>query len=173
MTDLLDRLEGPDRVVVERQSDWRPPMLARGAQRRFSDPDWLFERKLEGERVLAFRDRDRVRLLSRNLAPLNGSYPELVYYEGACPRYAGKVGTGSDDLALADLRRRLDRVAIAGSPFQDEIRDASVTFVQPRLAAEIGFTEWTADGRLRHPRFLGLRRDKPLQEVGRERSKPR
>ena len=43
-----------------------------------------------------------------------------------------------------------------------------MTFVQPKLVAEIGFTEWTADGRLRHPRFLGLRRDKRPEEVGRE-----
>ena len=96
----------------------------------------------------------------------------LGYYDGAGLRYAGKVGTGFDERTLVDLRRRLDRLASAGSPFQDEIRDSSVTFVQPRLVAEIGFTEWTADGRLRHPRFLGLRRDKPPQEVGRERTDP-
>jgi bifunctional non-homologous end joining protein LigD len=94
----------------------------------------------------------------------------LGYYEGAGLRYAGKVGTGFDDRTLVDLRCRLDRLASAGSPFKDEIRDASVTFVHPELVAEIGFTEWTADGRLRHPRFLGLRRDKPAQEVGRERT---
>jgi bifunctional non-homologous end joining protein LigD len=332
MADLLEGLaaEERDRIVAARQPDWYPPMLARLTERRFSDPHWLFERKLDGERVLAFRDRDRVRLLSRNRAALNGSYPELVaalagqacpdfvvdgevvafegprtsfarlqqrmqiadperarasgvavhyylfdllhleahdlrrlplrrrkallraaiafedplrftthrngagealfreacakgwegliakradapyqggrtsewlkfkcgagqelviggfsaprgsrrgfgalllgYYEGAGLRYAGKVGTGFDDRTLVDLRCRLDRLASAGSPFKDEIRDASVTFVHPELVAEIGFTEWTADGRLRHPRFLGLRRDKPAQEVGRERT---
>jgi bifunctional non-homologous end joining protein LigD len=94
----------------------------------------------------------------------------LGYYEGAGFHYAGKVGTGFDDRTLVDLRRRLDRLARPGSPFEDEIRDPSVTFVQPELVARIGFTEWTADGRLRHPRFLGLRRDKPPEEVGRERT---
>jgi bifunctional non-homologous end joining protein LigD len=44
-----------------------------------------------------------------------------------------------------------------------------VTWVDPRLVAQIGFTEWTGAGRLRHPRFLGLRDDKPAREVVRER----
>ncbi len=94
----------------------------------------------------------------------------LGYYEDDELRYAGKVGTGFDDATLVQLRRRLDRLARCSSPFRDEIRDPSVTFVQPQLVAEIGFTEWTADGRLRHPRFLGLRRDKRPEEVSRERT---
>jgi DNA ligase D-like protein (predicted ligase) len=96
----------------------------------------------------------------------------LGYYEGAGFHYAGKVGTGFDDRTLVDLRRRLDRLARPGSPFAEDVGEAAVTFVQPKLVAEIGFTEWTADGRLRHPRFLGLRRDKPPEEVGRERTGP-
>ena len=47
-------------------------------RQRFSDPQWIFERKFDGMRCLAFRDGDRVRLLSRNRQPLNGTYPELV-----------------------------------------------------------------------------------------------
>ena len=43
------------------------------------------------------------------------------------------------------------------------------TWVQPRLVAQIAFTEWTRDGRLRHPRYLGLRDDKPARDVVRER----
>jgi ATP-dependent DNA ligase len=57
---------------------WRPPTLATLTDRRFSDPNWIFERKLDGVRGLAFRDGSRVRLLSRNQQPLNGTYPELV-----------------------------------------------------------------------------------------------
>jgi bifunctional non-homologous end joining protein LigD len=44
-----------------------------------------------------------------------------------------------------------------------------VTWVEPELVAQIGFSEWTRDGRLRHPRFLGLRDDKPAREVIREK----
>ena len=58
--------------------DWRTPTLATLTEKRFSDPHWIFERKFDGMRCLAFRDGDRVRLLSRNRQPLNGTYPELV-----------------------------------------------------------------------------------------------
>ena len=44
-----------------------------------------------------------------------------------------------------------------------------MTWVEPQLVAQVGFTEWTRDGRLRHPRYLGLREDKAAQEVVRER----
>ena len=334
MTDLIERLDERERgrVVAAAHPKWCEPALARLTDQRFSDPEWLFERKFDGERALAFRNRDRVRLLSRNHKSLNGSYPELVdglagqrcddfvvdgevvafqgqrssfsrlqqrmqiddpraaratgvavsyylfdllhleghdlrrlplrrrkallrqaigfadplrftahrnaageeffraacangwegliakrasaayeggrsadwlkfkcgggqelviagyspprgsrrgfgalllgYYEDRRLRYAGKVGTGFDDRTLVELRKRLDCLARTGSPFVDEVRDPSVTFVQPRLVAEIGFTEWTADGRLRHPRFLGLRRDKRPEDVSREQTEP-
>ena len=55
-----------------------------------------------------------------------------------------------------------------GSPFADEVRERDVTWVEPELVAQIGFSECTRDGRLRHPRFLGLRDDKPAREVVRE-----
>ena len=59
--------------------DWRPPTLDPIlTEQRFSDPDWIFERKFDGMRCLAFRDGDQIRLLSRNRKPLNGTYPELV-----------------------------------------------------------------------------------------------
>ena len=48
------------------------------------------------------------------------------------------------------------------------IKEREVTWVEPELVAQVGFTEWTRDGRLRHPRFLGLRFDKPAREVVRE-----
>jgi bifunctional non-homologous end joining protein LigD len=56
------------------------------------------------------------------------------------------------------------------SPFADsrEIRERGVTWTRPQLVAEVGFTEWTRDGRLRHPRFQGLREDKSAREVVRE-----
>ena len=57
---------------------------------------------------------------------------------------------------------------MAASPYADKVDEAGVTFVRPELVAEIGFTEWTEAGRLRHPRFLGLRRDKAAQDVTRE-----
>src|SRR4029453_11977013 len=66
--DLFDGLssEARSRLVRASQPDWVPPMLATLTEKRFSDPGWMFERKLDGERCLAFRTRGRVRLLSRN-----------------------------------------------------------------------------------------------------------
>ena len=84
--------------------------------------------------------------------------------EGAL-RYAGKVGTGFTEATLADLYRRLAPLARPRSAFTDAPRERDVTWVEPRLVAQLGFTERTGDGRLRHPVFLGLREDKESWEV--------
>lgn len=308
--------------------EWCAPMLATLTNDHFSDPDWIFERKLDGERALTFRDGERVRLLTRNRKPLNDTYPELTdaivrqaptdfvadgeivafdgdvtsfsrlqarmqikdaeqarkspvsvcyylfdlihldgqdlsalplrdrkallkrafdfsdplrftthrdtkgeaylkeackkgwegliakrtdgpyrhgrsrdwlkfkcvqgqelviggftepngervgfgallvgYYNDGALRYAGRVGTGFDDAFLRDFRERLDKLAQETSPFADEVDATKTTFVRPELVGEIGFTEWTRTGKLRHPRFLGLRDDKPARDVTRE-----
>ncbi|GAA4838121.1 non-homologous end-joining DNA ligase [Saccharopolyspora rosea] len=91
------------------------------------------------------------------------------YYQGSRLRYAGKVGTGYDERTLRDLRRRLDGLAREDPPFADEVGERGAHWVRPELVAQIGFTEWTDDGKLRHPRFSGLRNDKRPQDVVRER----
>jgi DNA ligase D-like protein (predicted ligase) len=91
------------------------------------------------------------------------------HYEGSKLRYAGKVGTGFTRATLRDLAAKLRPLLRDGSPFSDEIREKHVTWVEPELVAQVGFSEWTRDGRLRHPRFLGLRDDKAASEVVRER----
>lgn len=96
----------------------------------------------------------------------------LGYYDDGDLRYAGKVGTGYDDETLKKLGERLSSIERKSSPFADEeISKKGVHWVTPKLVAEIGFTEWTADGRLRHPRYLGLRHDKKAEDVVRERPK--
>jgi bifunctional non-homologous end joining protein LigD len=94
----------------------------------------------------------------------------LGYYADGELRYAGKVGTGFDQATLRELGAKLRRIRRKTSPFADadSIRERGVTWVQPRLVAEVGFTEWTRHGRLRHPRFLGLRFDKSPREVVKE-----
>ena len=84
-------------------------------------------------------------------------------------RYAGKVGTGFNRETLSELARLLASLRRENSPFADELPTRGVTWVEPELVAQIGFSEWTRDGRLRHPRFLGLREDKPARKVVRER----
>lgn len=324
-------LPGPVRAALrdEPVPDWRAPTLATLTEKRFSDPDWIFERKFDGMRCLAFRDGDRVRLLSRNRLPLNGTYPELVdalaaqhtsrfvvdgevvafegrrtsferlqgrlgitdpdvaraspvrvfyyvfdllhldgksttdvpllwrkrllrkaiqfggplrfathrlrdgiaAYRAACERgdegviakladspydgrrsphwlkfkcvrdqefvvggytgpkgsrielgalllgyhdgrdlvYAGKVGTGFDEDTLRRLHTRLAAIEQDQAPFtRGLVRENGARWVRPELVVQIGFSEWTRDGRLRHPRYLGLRTDKDPGEVVRE-----
>jgi bifunctional non-homologous end joining protein LigD len=330
MTALAD-LPGSVRAAVhdEPVPDWRTPTLATLTEKRFSDPQWIFERKFDGMRCLAFRDGDRVRLLSRNRQPLNGTYPELVdalaaqrtsrfvvdgevvafegrrtsfarlqgrlgitdpavarasrirvfyylfdvlhldgksttdvpltwrkrllrnaivfddplrntahrvgdgitAYRAACERgdegviakradstyegrrstnwlkfkcvrdqefviggytapkgsrvelgalllgyhdsrdlvYAGKVGSGFDEATLHDLHKRLSPIEQDTPPFtRGLVHETGARWVRPELVAQIGFTEWTRDGKLRHPRYQGLRTDKDPNDVVRE-----
>lgn len=333
MADPLDVLDAGTRAgLPRREPEFVEPMLATLTGDHFSDPDWLYERKLDGVRMVVVRDGDGARLYSRNRKPLDATYPELVdalvrsapeglvadgevvafdgaqtsfarlqgrlgitdpararatgiavklylfdamvlgghdvtglplrvrkqllrsavefadplrfsthrntdgeaylreacergwegliakradapyrpgrrsddwlkfkcvreqelvvggytdpegsrtgfgallvgYYDrenGSALRYAGKVGTGFDHRVLADLRARFDELAVADSPFADRVRERGTHWVRPELVAQIGFTEWTRDGRLRHPRYLGLRDDKPATDVVRE-----
>jgi bifunctional non-homologous end joining protein LigD len=85
-------------------------------------------------------------------------------------RYAGRVGTGFRDAVLRDLRQRLEALSVDGCPF-DPAPPREVTriarWVAPELVVEVAHAEWTADGVLRHPSFLGERTDKDPGEVGR------
>ncbi|MFZ0043832.1 MAG: non-homologous end-joining DNA ligase [Solirubrobacteraceae bacterium] len=93
------------------------------------------------------------------------------YFDGDKLRYAGKVGTGFDQETLRSLGDRMRSLRRETAPFADAaaIKERHVTWIKPELVAELGFTEWTSAGRLRHPRFLGLRDDKAAREVVRER----
>jgi bifunctional non-homologous end joining protein LigD len=328
---LLDELTDHERDLVRQsaQPRWTTPMLATLTHEPFSDPGWIYERKLDGERCLAFKQDGEVRLRSRNRQHLEAPYPELVaaltaqpadhfvidgevvafaggrtsfsrlqgrmqkddpeaalatgiaiyYYvfdvlqlEGhdvtrlplrrrklllrrllrwqdplrftthrnqhgeeflteACRRgwegliakdagegyvharsrkwlkfrcskrqelviggftdprgervglgallvgfhrgdklrYAGKVGTGFDEDTLRTLRRRLGQRERTTPPFAGgKLPSKGVHWVRPDLVAEVAFTEWTREDRLRHPRYLGLRSDKSADQVRQE-----
>src|SRR5699024_7532056 len=92
----------------------------------------------------------------------------LGYYDGAALRYAGKVGTGYDERTLRELRGTLDGLERADSPFTEHVREQGSHWVRPVLVVEVGFTEWTGDGKLRHPRYTGVRTDKAPGNVVRE-----
>jgi bifunctional non-homologous end joining protein LigD len=332
VSSLFDSLTEQERGSLRRvpQPKWIEPMKAMLTDERFSDPNWIFERKLDGVRCLAFRTPGRVQLLSRTAKDLNHAYPELAegldrelredfvvdgeivafrrgvtsferlqhrmqvadpdrarrsgvpvflyvfdvvhleghdtralplrtrkallrkalsfhgpirymqhrntegealyrdackrglegliakradstyssrrsrdwlkfkcsheqelviggftdpqgtrtefgallvgYFEDGDLRYAGKVGTGFDRPTLGRLGKRLRELERDDPPFVDVHPIPPRThWVEPRLVGQFGFTEWTRDGRLRHPRYLGLRDDKPPREVVRER----
>lgn len=83
--------------------------------------------------------------------------------------YAGKVGTGFDESTLSRLGERLRDRETPDCPFVSGPDDDGVHWVAPDLVGEFAFTEWTEAGLLRHPRYLGLRTDKPANEVVLER----
>jgi bifunctional non-homologous end joining protein LigD len=92
------------------------------------------------------------------------------YYEGGRLRYAGKVGTGYSAPTLRDLGARLRALETGEPPFVDARPVPPGThWTRPELVAQIAFAEWTNEGRLRQPRFLGLRDDKRPAEAVRER----
>ncbi len=88
-------------------------------------------------------------------------------------RYAGRVGSGIPDENLRELSAGLRRLERPDSPLgQKPAGIPGVThWVEPRMVVEVSFTEWTTDGRLRHPVFQGVREDKPASEVRREEAK--
>ena len=285
--------------------DWVEPMAATLTQERFTGPEWIFERKLDGMRLLAFKHGRDVRLLSRNRLPQNASYPSLVqaieclpvtevildgeatgvwgkpgamayhvfdilwidgrdvmplplearqallkglpfqpplervealdeaapwdracregwegvvakrrgspyehrrsphwlkmkceaaqelviggftdpqgarvglgallvgYYDGADLVFAGRIGTGFDTKLLLDLRARLGAIEVATTPFTRAVGLPRLRahWVRPELVVQAAFIEWTVNGKLRHPRLLGVRPDKIARDVVRE-----
>jgi DNA ligase D-like protein (predicted ligase) len=332
MPDPFDRLTDRERALLREAAHpaWDEPMLATLTDKYFSDPAWVYERKLDGERCLAFRDGAAVRVLSRTRRRLNDTYPEVTdaiaaqpaqdfvvdgevvafergrtsfarlqqrlgitdpvaarrspvavhyyvfdllhldgrattelplrtrkrllrsavrfqaplrytahrntdgekylaaacaagwegliakradapyvhrrstdwlkfkcvdeqefviggftdpagsrvglgallvgYHDGEELIYAGKVGTGYSRRTLRELRSMLEDLETARPPFsRGHPRGGGIHWVRSELVAQIAFTEWTNDGKLRHPRFVGLRHDKHPREVVRER----
>jgi bifunctional non-homologous end joining protein LigD len=86
-------------------------------------------------------------------------------------RYAGNVGTGFTDGALRSLAKDLEPLSVDSSPFDHPVPPAQARtahWVSPVLVGEVTFSEWTREGRLRHPSWRGLRPDKSADEVHRE-----
>ena len=126
-------------------------------------PDWV---------KISVRHRDEF-VVGGYLARHPGHLGGLIvgqYDRGGRLRYAGKVGTGYTAATLRHLGARLRALETPESPFVDARPIPRGThWTRPELVAQIGFAEWTGDGRLRQPRFLGLRDDKAPAEVVRER----
>lgn len=97
----------------------------------------------------------------------------LGYYDGNELKFAGKVGTGFNGESLADIRKKLDAVKVVPKPFKKLPPDVGTgTWIEPTLVCEVEFTEWTDEGRLRHPSFQGMREDKKARDVHREQEVP-
>ncbi|MFI6871764.1 non-homologous end-joining DNA ligase [Nocardia sp. NPDC050406] len=95
-----------------------------------------------------------------------GSLLMAIHDEGGDLVYVGNVGTGFTRATLADLQARLRRLQRNTPTVVADVRDA--VWVEPTLVGEVSFTEWTGDGKLRHPSWRGLRPDKSADDVVRE-----
>ena len=89
----------------------------------------------------------------------------LGAYDDRRLRYVGKVGTGFSRNTLATLYKRFLVLRRENTVLVDPPNERGITFLAPQLIAQIAFQEWTADGKLRQPVYLGLRDDKKPQEV--------
>ena len=103
-----------------------------------------------------------------------GSLVLAVHEEGGL-RWAGNVGTGFDEAEIARLLQQLkplrrDDTPLPEVPKMPKVRKGDVVWVEPRLVAEVRFAEWTHDGRLRAPVYVGLREDKEARDVHREQA---
>jgi bifunctional non-homologous end joining protein LigD len=144
---------------------------AEGILAKRADSRYVSARSLDWLKIKCLRRQELV--IGGYTAP-QGSRERLGallvgYYDGTSLRYAGKVGTGYDRRTLELLHQRLVPLHRAKSPFAEgPVPTGDVQWVTPKLVAEIGFSEWTSAGLLRHPRFIGLRDDKPAKEVRKE-----
>ena len=142
--------------IVSKRAD-RPYISGRGR-------DWLKIKSTRGEEfVIGGYSRSEVR--GKPFSSLL-----LGSFEDGKLMYSGKVGTGFDASDFDALARKFKPLERAKSPFVDVPREElkGAVWLEPRLVAQIEFTERTRDGRLRHPSFKGLREDKPAAEVRRE-----
>jgi bifunctional non-homologous end joining protein LigD len=178
LRDLLSLL-GPLRYAEHRDTDgeayyreacqlgWEGLVVKRADSpyRAGRQRDWLKFKCLNGQEFVigGYTDPQRSRVGFGALL--------LGYYDAdGRLRYAGKVGTGFDRQTLTSLHETLAADERPDPPFEPVrgLPRIRVHWVQPRLVAQVGFSEWTADGELRHPRYQGLRRDKAPAEVVRE-----
>jgi DNA ligase D-like protein (predicted ligase) len=179
------------RTVLEGVLRWRDPLrmteqvtgdgAALLAQACLDGWEGLIAKRL-GTPYVSTRSRDWLKLKCTRAQELviggftapRGSRTDLGallvgHFEADRLRYAGKVGTGFTHATLRELSERLAPLVRATSPFAPEKGiPRAATWVEPELVAQIAFMEWTPDGRLRHPSFLGVRLDKPAREVVRE-----
>ncbi len=95
----------------------------------------------------------------------------LGVYEGKNLRYIGHTGGGFKDIELKDLYDKLKPLERKTSPFKEEPKtNTPVTWVKPELICEVTFSEWTGEGIMRHPIYLGLRKDKDPKQVVEEKA---
>lgn len=153
--DLVERIDDPEPWTLACREGWEG-VVAKRRDSRYEhrrSPQWLKMKCEESREFLVggFTDPQGARVGLGALLVGVADGAELVF--------AGKVGTGLDNAMLLDLRARLDRLEIDRSPFTKAIGLPRLRahWVTPEIAVQVGFIEWTGNGKLRHPRLLRIR----------------
>src|SRR5204863_355174 len=157
-------------------------MAATLTQERFGGPDWLFERKFDGIRLLAYKDGDDVRLYSRNRLPQQ--LPAVARAVAKLPvenaildgevTWDGHSGYHVFDILWLNGQPTttlpLDALEVSKTPFTKAtgLPRLRAHWVTPAIVVQVAFIEWTVHGKLRHPRLTGVRFDKNPRDVVRE-----
>jgi len=164
--ELVARLDDPEPWELARREGWEGVIAKRkdSAYEHRRSPHWL-KMKVEASQELVvggFTDPQGKRV---------GLGALLVgYFDGADFVFAGKLGTGFDTKLLGELRERLAALEVPLTPFTraEGLPRKGVRWSKPELVVQVAFMEWTSHGKLRHPRFLGVRADKVALEVTRD-----
>jgi DNA ligase D-like protein (predicted ligase) len=164
--EVVEALEGDSGSLVERARDegWEG-LIAKRAGSRYQgrrSRDWL--------KLKVVRQQEMVVV---GWTPPSGGRVAvgallLGYHDEGRLRYGGKVGTGFTETALRDMKQRLEAIEVDTAPVADPPRERSARWVRPEMVVQVGFGDWSTGGRLRHPRYLGLRTDKDPADVVRE-----
>ena len=173
------------------------PQLSLTVEKRPSGLQWVHEIKVDGFRMAARLDNGRVQLLTRTGLDWTAKYPGAVaalarvnvktayldgelcgvdenYTDDGKLTYAGRAGTGMPVKVLATcaaawiLSPASERPAAAQHALRSSARLSRAHWVEPRLVAEVTYLTWTTDNLLRHTVYVGLREDKPADQVPRE-----
>jgi bifunctional non-homologous end joining protein LigD len=164
---LVKPLDGDPEQLLERAcaSGWEGLVAKRihGPYRSGRSPDWLKLKCTASQELVIAGWTEPTRSRIGLGAILVGYYDDQQQLH-----YAGKVGTGFNHQMLVDLHRDLLARELPDSPFVDLAREKGAHWAHPELVAAVAFSEWTTDGRLRHPSFQGLRPDKAATDVHRE-----
>ena len=165
LTELLS-MEGDEALRHAAENGWEGIIAKRtdaGYQGRRSK-DWLKVKAIQ-QQELAIVGWQPSSANDNDIGSLH-----LAYFDDAGDlRYAGKVGTGFSAKMRTWMRNELMKDRVEKPRVVDAPRIRTATWVKPRLVAQVSFTEWTSDNRLRHPSFLGLREDKAPEDVVREK----
>src|SRR4029077_3394824 len=164
---VSEQLEGGGDTALERakKSGWEGII----AKRRTSTYEG--RRSKEWLKIKAINEQELIVVgwnPSTHSAREIGSLYLAVMGDDGALHYAGKVGTGFSYKQRVWWKDELSKDAVPAAMVKDAPRDRAATWVRPRFVVQVAFAEWTADNRLRHPSFLGLREDKGVADVVRE-----